>query len=812
MQTQTTPESLTWNELRVRLLTLLRTSETAAQWDGMSKAERGAIKDCGGFIGGRLKDGVRRKSAVEGRSLITLDLDSGSYDPDAVAARVARMLSCAVVGYSTHSHRREAPRIRLVIPLAEELSGAEYERTVAHLLQVCGLSGYADRTTGESSRLFYWWSASADADVWSCDIAGEPYRAARIPALKNEANRANRANWANEPNLPNESDPREKDGWVGAFCRAYYPITRAMERYLPGVYVPGSRPGVMTYAAGSSTDGVKVYDSGLFVYSHHATDPAGSTPEDSHCRNAYDLVRLNLYGDTQASLERMTELCLQDESVRREFHRKSFGQLGLSEENKANKANWTNKPDEEEIAEIRGALKQRKSGRPFPQVDNVELVLRRDSRLKGRLAYNLMRQEIVADLTLPWSATAHPDCDGPQAWGETDMAFFKRLLARDYDLTADSQLVAALTVVAHDRAYHPLRSYLRELKWDGVPRIRTALEHYLGADSSRYTRELSRLMMVAAVARAVEPGVKFDIMPIIQGPQGSLKSTYVRTLAGEFFLDSLQVSDLKESEMKLCGKWLVEIGELAGLNKAETNTVKAFITRQEGVFRAPYAARDSTHPRTCIFIGTTNEETFLRDEENRRFAVVRIDPRRRAIADTVEAAAALERDRDQLWAEAYADYLQNWKGRPLVLSGAAADEQRRRGKEAHVSRTDPRREDLRIYLETLLPPDWEDYTLTDRRRYYANGDMRDADMEKHYVPRTEFCLRGFLSEYYGLTDMQKAKQRLGGYLERDIAGFLADYGGWGEPRRRRTIRYGQVMMYERSLSDALLRDAEDSDL
>jgi hypothetical protein len=197
-----------------------------------------------------------------------------------------------------------------------------------------------------------------------------------------------------------------------------------------------------------------------------------------------------------------------------------------------------------------------------------------------------------------------------------------------------------------ENTVHPLRDYLDGLKWDGTPRIARWLTDYLGASDTALHRTMGELVLMAAVRRVRKPGTKFDTILVLEGPQGSGKSTAVSILASDaYFSDQeLLTLDTKSQAEALEGVWFFELGELQGLNRAEIDRVKAFASRQVDRVRPAYARFREDRRRQTIFIGTTNDEQYLRDTTgNRRFWPVRtgqID------------LEALRRDRDQIWAEA----------------------------------------------------------------------------------------------------------------------------------------------------------------
>jgi hypothetical protein len=244
----------------------------------------------------------------------------------------------------------------------------------------------------------------------------------------------------------------------------------------------------------------------------------------------------------------------------------------------------------------------------------------------------------------------------------------------EFDPTTANVHVAVQTLALH-HCFHPVRDYLDELRWDGVPRIDRWLTTYGGADDSEYVRAVGALMLTAAVRRVRQPGCKFDEMLVLENPeQGNNRSSALQLLAvrREWFSDNLPLGrDAKETIEALSGRWIVEASELHGMRNADIDKVKAFASRGVDRARMAYARTTTEAPRQCVIIGTTNNEKYLRDlTGNRRFWPVRTG---RFDLD------ALKRDRDQLWAEAAAREAAGASIRlPEELWPAAAAEQQRR--------------------------------------------------------------------------------------------------------------------------------------
>jgi predicted P-loop ATPase len=294
------------------------------------------------------------------------------------------------------------------------------------------------------------------------------------------------------------------------------------------------------------------------------------------------------------------------------------------------------------------------NGRPIGNLANAALALRSDPAWRGLLAYDEMRRCVALNRPVPVIGRAEETANAPA----TPMQDAHVEAAQEWMQLSGIPKVGSATVhdaldlVAREHSYHPLREWLMGLIWDGIERLDDWLFNALGAgpDEADYTRKIARLFIISMVARVMRPGCKADYMLVLEGAQGTLKSTACRILAGEAHFSDCMPSDVthKDAALHLRGKWLIEMAEMHTLTKTETAVLKAFLTRTIDIYRPPYGRLEVHEPRQCVFIGTTNLDKYLKDETGgRRFWPVRVGTIR---------LDRLSRDRDQLFAEAVAAY------------------------------------------------------------------------------------------------------------------------------------------------------------
>lgn len=803
-------EELDWASFLEKLRAPIRTRETAVQYHTGSKESRDKAKDVGGFVGGNVQGGRRTSRSILYRTLITLDLDNATADTLETIRIEASGWTWAL--YSTHSHTADKPRLRLILPLDREVTTDEYQAIARRIAGDLTLIEECDDSTYQPERLMYWPSTSSDGPYLFESSDGDPVCADEILDRYD--------NWQDYTEWPHSSratvkvhksvqalpDPRTKTGVVGAFCRAYS-ISQAMSRFLRHIYEPGTDPRKhdrYSYKLGSSRNGVEVFDD-VHAYSYHSTDPVCG-----QCLNAFDLVRLHLFGDRDAKTDprtridrrpsyiAMQELAQRDPGVRADMVRQLWGDSldDLSEScsdgspapsrQKSPKEHPTQTVDtpiddgssEEEDDSWIGEIELDKGGKVRPTVENIYRILEGDPDVKGKYYLDMFSGRVMISGDLPWSRS------GGQEWDDNDDAGLRRWLENKYGISSPSKVSDAYSQYTNQHQRNPVIEHIESSRWDGTPRLDTVFIDYLGAPDTSLIRAMTRKSITAAVARVYSPGCKYDQITVLAGREGIGKSSLLKSLGGRWFSDSFVSIEGKEAMEQIAGAWIIELAELNGLKRAEMTTIKAFVSKQEDGYRAAYAKRKTHSPRRCVFFGTTNEVDFLRNENgNRRFWVIPVGE--------VEASKSpweLPKDPElgQIWAEA----LQVYKdGEPLYLN---------REEEAELKKLQDRYTAengivgvLTEYLDKPIPDGY--YKMTpEERRYYCRGlySAITSPWRADQMRRREWvCLAEIRSECLG---MQPTETR----RDKEIRQALQSVEGWvKEQNPMRISGYGLAKVW-----------------
>jgi predicted P-loop ATPase len=777
----------TWEKFVAKLGKPKTTRETVEEYKAMTKDQRGRVKDVGGFVGGTVRDGGRRKAdSIVSRSMVTLDLDDAT--PATVGTVDDMLFGTAWCLYSTHSSTPERPRYRLVIPLSREVTPEEYIPIARRVADDIGIDAFDD-STYEPHRLMYWPSVPSDGDYVFQVGEGAPLDADKVLATY--------VDWANPLEWPvssrvtktvhgkpgsRQKDPTTKDGVIGAFCRTYG-IADAIDTFLPGVYVQTAQPDRWTYTKGSSAGGMIVYDD-KWAYSHHGTDPC--------CEklvNAFDLVRIHLYGsedegaDINTPANRLPSFLHMERTAREDP--KVHGAL-VREMLKSAQDDFADEMEDDDSWK-EDLQTDDKGKKILPLPDNFGLILRNDKGLRGTVAYDLFTGRIVLLKDLPWRKM-----DIDPNWNNNDYNGLIEYVSTNYrGLTGKTALMDEADLVFSQNNFHPVRDYLNALTWDGKERLDTLLIDYLGAKDNPLTRAMTRKHFCAAVARVMTPGCKYDYVLTLIGPEGSGKSTLVRLMAlNKWFSDSLTTIEGKEGMEQLRGIWLGEMGELTNYKKSTSEAYKAYLSKQSDTYRPAYGRKTETYPRQCVFFATTNERNFLKgDTGNRRFWVVEcgVEP------VTSDPWEDLPDEVDQIWAEA----VQRWKaGERLFLDRDMAEEARARQEAHNEVSADERIGLIDAFIHTPVPDTWDSFSAEQRMNWYRTASAMDPDGAPRVMRKT-VCAVEVMVECFGTRTDEKTR-----YKTKEINQILRGMPCLEDAGRSRDKVYGLQRRY-RIIDNAL---------
>ena len=752
---------ISWENFCKRVSTTQTTTETVDEYRKMSKPQQDSIKDVGGFVAGHLKAGRRKNGTVLCRSMLTLDMDHGSAD---ILDELDMFNSHKMCIYSTHKHTPEAPRLRLIMPLTRDVSEDEYPAVARKVAQEIGMDMFDD-TTYQPHRLMYWPSTSSNGEyiyrVMDGDVVDPDYYLGLYDDWRDVSTWpvSSRESEAVKKTASQQADPLTKDGVVGAFCRTYS-IRDAIDKFLKDIYEPSVMEGRYDYIPADSSAGVIIIDE-KFSYSFHATDPACG-----QLLNAFDVVRVHKFpdDDPKKSFKAMAKFASSDEEVKLLIFKEKQGSAAEDFDEEDPEA-WKKKLEyEDKSLQLKNTLR------------NLTLILENDPNLRD-IVFNqhLDGMEIKGDV--PWK---HPS----KFWRDADDAQLISYVDENYGTFSQRNYDIAVAKVTDDRSYHPIREFLQALpEWDKVERVDTLLIDYLGAADNKYVRAVTRKTLCAAACRVLNPGCKFDTMLVLNGSQGIGKSTLIAKLGGEWFSDSLSLNDTKDKTAaeKLQGYWILEIGELAGLRKAEVETLRSFLSRQNDIYRASFGKRTTPHPRQCVFFGTTNAESgYLRDTTgNRRFWPVKTPG-----GGSKRSWDVTQEDVLQIWSEVM-HYVK--AGEKLYLDPEV--EALAKAEQREAMESDEREGLVREYLEALLPDNWDDMDTFERRNFLDGTGKADIG-KKGTIRRTQVCNMEIWCECFG-----KERSNLKRADSNELSGILVKLGWVRLDRKERVANYGPQFIF-----------------
>ena len=801
-------QEITWDAFLSRIRQPLRTGESFAEYQRMTREEQGRKKEAaGGFVGGAMQGGRRVSGAVTERWLITLDADEAKADD---WDNVTMLFEGAVACYSTHSHAPDRPRLRWIFPLTRGVDREEYQALARALAHRTGLLETLDATTYQPERIMYWPTCAQDGayvcqvqdghflcpddllravygpgEAWR-DVTAWPMGSREKEIVRREARR--------------QAEPEGKPGIVGVFCRTY-DVPAAIDAFLSDVYEPAGQDRY-TYMKGSTSAGAVLYNGGAFLYSNHATDPAGG-----QLCNAFDLVRIHKFGEQDRGQENQETTRLPSYKAMREWAE------GLEEIRAARAAELARSAMEDfaDLAEAesggeedggqpkeeapdtdwtRGLSIDTRTNWPEATVENAALILQNDPRLSGIWYNEMIGRCCIRDKEVPWRAAGGRKLDGKNGtpWDNRDPAGLRLFFSEKWHIRSRDVVKDAWSVGQISRSWHPIRDYLNALVWDGVERLDTMLIRWFGAEDTPFVRAAARKWACAAVARVFRPGIQMDNMLVLVGGQGIGKSRFPKIMAKDpsWFSDSVPSMDGNKASFEtLRGKWIIEVAELAAAKRSDVEAIKNFVTKPVDSYRPAYGEVLEDYPRQCVFWGTTNDVEFLRDRTgDRRFWPVDVPGINKGRME------GLEDEVDQLWAEAVV----RWRaGESLWMDTPELDRMAREAQEAHAAQ-DEQVGLIIEYLDTPLPEGWDGMDKGDKRAFFMGGST--AGMEECRTRRDVVCVAEIRWELFG----EDGKNRV---RSLEVSGIMNNLPGWKKVKQSVKVKgHGPQKCYVREGSEA----------
>lgn len=621
---------------------------TRAQWDALPDDQRSAIKLGQRYIVGGPTTGVRGgKGAgtdwVLGRNLITLDIDKGPADLVERLAYALVDLGVAAYIYPTISSRPGAPSLRVLVPTASTIATDDY-----HLAARIFATGLAlgdvviDRASLVAGQIMFGPSHFIGEDPKAQVIQGNPWDAADAldawggslpPTLFGEAT----ITKAPRPisTGPATAGEREAAGVIGAF-NACYTAREAILQFLPGVYDQHpTMPTRMRLAGKHGVGGLSFYDGDRVCFSFHDNDPLNLASDDGrrHLHDAFGVVYIHGGKSMRATVAWASELPPVAERLRREIIESLPNLVGedgpaapaVAYSDPVSGLDWIAEDDGVEADPWEEApVAPRDGAGPTVEVVGDSSWKQGLERTKTGIAATLQNVALIIANAMPsvkYNAQAgrifvsgHEVTDYHRARVRHDLqAAFKmpRIPACDFN--------DGLLLGSRARTFHPLRDYLKSVKWDGVSRIDNWLVALAKADDTKYTRAVGRLFALGAVARAFEPGCQYDSALVLVAGQGAGKGRLIRALAKDWYRElATDFHDDARMAESTQGAWVVEIAEMAGARRAEDESLKRYITRRDDRFRQAYAHEVESRLRSFVLVGTSNVMDFLRDSTGER--------------------------------------------------------------------------------------------------------------------------------------------------------------------------------------------------
>lgn len=581
------------------------------------------------------------KNVIES-NLLVFDLDDIT-DAQAETLEV-RLSGLAHIIHSTHSHRSDHARLRLVVFPSRSIKPKEWPWVWRATADFLGLLGVADNSAKSLCHQFFFPSAAVETPRVGFYQPGEPVDADdMLQVAKARTIEAARAPLGGDQP---PSSPEFNTGSVGMDTlrkklRAYThsdphktELVRRVYRQEPLAEIHKRSVAVndvcsiLAWLIGDDAPAEAVME---LIRPSVLAMPR----EDENDKQNFMEIAAESY---RRSRERLVEERAKEQALREALYKRLAKSTHPAEARETGTEQETEREEDDPEA-WESALCSGSNGNPTNDGANVEAILSLSPEWKGVIRYN----EVTKNVEIHGGPAIE---DAMCKASDEKTTAINNWIRRVHGVSVPDHVTKAqIALVAKKNSYNPLQEYLERLTWDGVPRAELALERYFGAaEDLRYIRSVSKKFFVALAARALRPGCKMDTVLVLEGAQGIMKSTALKVLGGVYFVEChLDVTN-KDTKMLAARNYLIEIPELTAIRRADTEALKAFFSAACDQFRPPYGASIQEFPRQCVFVGTTNADEYFDDDTgNRRYWPVQcghID------------IDALGQDREQLFAEA----------------------------------------------------------------------------------------------------------------------------------------------------------------
>jgi putative DNA primase/helicase len=634
---------------------VIRTKETTEEYQKGDREFKLKCKDKGGFIAGTSENNMRDALSILTRNMITLDMD---YCPPNILDIIrdkqenTKELNFRFFVYSTHSHTPEQPRYRLIVPLMSSISVEKYEPIARAIAGIIGME-YFDATTFQINRIMYFPTVSVDGE-YVCEAYGMDDWNDLNPddMLDRYLDYLNIAEFQKPLYIEGLKVDKIQDGKVkdsrktkyrivNAF-NTEYTITQAIEAFLQDQYEKGKTANRYTYKSGESKDGLVILNE-QYAYSHHGTDPA-----QGRLLNAFDIVRIHLFGKKDNEKTDQQEYDQYDKNTSYsdmvDYIRANLPNVMKHmpeiEKLKKNEREFANNQAEVEVNSVEandwkltldytGSEKDR---HPKSNARNIKLIFENDEYFKGLFYYDSLKDAICFDRSPAWNKEKGK---GDLVTDEDDSEI-RVYLNSIYQISGKDLIYDSVVHQSSKVRRHPIKTFFAKLPdWDGTPRIETVFCNLYDIPPNAYYREASKAWWVGIIQRIMRPGSKFDMMLVICGEQGIGKSQLGKSIATlewkgdmtkidsqpNYYGDDELPFDKKDAYEQLNGIMVYELPEFEKYyKKSDTSTIKSFLSKTSDKFRKSYGRRVAEYRRQCVFIATTNDMRPLRDRTgNRRF-------------------------------------------------------------------------------------------------------------------------------------------------------------------------------------------------